>query len=146
MNDIYIIFEFDTYDGDTVIHGVEIGKDKAIHSAKKVLKEVHRVYNRDKVYINKVDVISEIKFDLSSYTSHKHLDGAEIIYLPTYKYERLLFDIAIAESLSLCDAIEDEIIGDYMSEEISESEHKELLDILSAKIQNIKSKTKKLEL
>ena len=145
MQDIYMIFEYDTYDGDTIIHGVEIGKDKAIHSAKKVLKEVHRVYNRDKIYINKVDVISKVKFDLSDYTPLKHLDGAEIIYMPSYKYERLLFDIEMVETLIEWDVLETQVIEDYMNEYISESEHKELYALLLEKKDSLESKTTKLD-
>ncbi|WP_394862950.1 hypothetical protein [Paraclostridium bifermentans] len=134
MNKTYLIFEWDTCDGDTIVHGYVTGdKEKVKAVAKRTLRELKNKLGREEIYYCELPNLEANNVDLSSYVIFDHTENATKLTYPCGCKEEieLMIETSVSDSeLNLVDAILEEC---YMNDEIDIEEHDKLSKYLDVK-------------
>lgn len=134
MDKTYLIFEWDTCDGDTIVHGYVSGNECKVKSvAKRTLRQLKNKLGREQIYYCELPELETNNIDLSDYVVFDHTENAILLTYPCSIKEELEFtiDTCINErELNLADSLVEEC---YMSDEIDLDEQEKLNKLIDVK-------------
>lgn len=138
MSKIYLIFEWDTYDVNTIVHGYVIGdEDKAKSISKRTLRELKSNLGREYIYYCELPKLELDTIDLSNYSVFDHEDNAIRLSYPCTPKEEIEFMIETSiceKELNSADFLLEE---SYMSDDLNLDEYANLSKLLDMKRLNL---------